>query len=88
MKAHVGTDTGKGLVHSVVVTSAAVHDSKVMGDLLHGDEKAVYGDKAYAGEDRQKDCESRGIEWCVKRKANRNHPLSEEAKSIITGMVR
>jgi transposase, IS5 family len=80
MKAHVGTDTGKGLVHSVVVTDAAVHDSKVMGELLHGEEKAVYGDKAYAGEDKQKDCESRGIEWCVKRKAYRGKQLTEEDK--------
>ena len=26
MKAHVGTDTGRGLAHSIVVTDAAVHD--------------------------------------------------------------
>jgi len=80
MKAHVGTDTGKGLVHSVVVTNAAVHDSKVMNELLHGEEEAVYGDKAYAGEERQKECESRGIEWRVKRKAYRGKQLSEEDK--------
>jgi IS5 family transposase len=80
MKAHIGTDTGKGLVHSVVVTDAAVHDLKVMGELLHGEEKAVYGDKAYAGEDRQKECEARGIEWCVKRKAYRWRQLTEEDK--------
>jgi len=80
MKAHVGTDTGKGLVHSVVVTNAAVHDLKVMDDLLHGQERAVYGDKAYAGEDRQKECEARGIEWCVKRKAYRGRELTEEDK--------
>ncbi len=80
MKAHVGTDTGKGLVHSVVVTNAAVHDSKVMSELLHGEEEAVYGDKAYAGKDRQKECEARGIEWRVKRKAYRGKQLTEEDK--------
>ena len=48
MKAHVGTDTGRGLAHSVVVTDAAVHDSRVMDELLHGEEVVVYGDKAYA----------------------------------------
>jgi IS5 family transposase len=78
MKAHVGTDTGKGLVHSIVVTNAAVHDSKVMDDLLHGQERAVYGDKAYAGEDRKQDYESRGITWCVKKKASRGTKLTEE----------
>jgi IS5 family transposase len=80
MKAHVGTDTGKGVVHSVVVTDAAVHDSKVMDRLLHREEKAVYGDKAYAGEERKREYEGRGIEWCVKRKANRGQQLTEEDK--------
>ena len=40
MKAHVGTDTGKGLVHSIVVTDASVHDSQVMDELLHGEENS------------------------------------------------
>src|SRR3972149_2398950 len=53
MKAHVGTDTGRGLAHSVVVTDAAVHDSQVMDRLLHGGEEAVYGDKAYASEEKK-----------------------------------
>ena len=41
---HIGTDTGGG-VHTVVVTDASVHDSCVMEDLLHGDERVIYGDK-------------------------------------------
>ena len=47
MKMHVGSDT-RGRVHSVVVTDASVHDSVVMEDCLHGEEAAIYGDKAYA----------------------------------------
>jgi IS5 family transposase len=78
MKAHVGTDTGKGLLHSVVVTNAAVHDSQVMDELLHGEESSVFGDKAYASEEKKQEYEVKGIEWCVKRKANRGHQLSEE----------
>lgn len=78
MKAHVGTDSGKGLVHSVVVTHAAVHDVRVMDGLLHGAEGAVYGDKAYASEEKKKEYEGKGIEWCVKRKANRGHQLTQE----------
>lgn len=80
MKAHAGTDTGKGLVHSVVVTDASVHDSRVMDELLHGEEKAVYGDKAYASEDRKREYEARGMEWCVKRKAGRGQQLTPEDK--------
>jgi len=78
MKAHVGTDIGKGLAHSVVVTDAAVHDSQVMDNLLRKEEVAVFGDKAYASEKKRKEYEARGIRWCVNLKATRWRPLNEE----------
>jgi len=78
MKAHVGTDTRRGLVHRVVVTDAAVHDSQVMDSLVHGDETAVYGDKAYADETKRAEYESLGIKWRVSRKGKRGYPLSSE----------
>ena len=75
MKAHIGTDTGKGLVHSVVVTNAAVHDSQVMDQLLHGEEQSVYGDSAYTNKARQTEYEGKGIKWCVNRKGCRYSQL-------------
>jgi IS5 family transposase len=78
MKAHVGTDTGRGLVHTVVVTDAAVHDSQVMDGLLHGEEQAVYGDSAYTSEKRKTGYEAKGIKWCVNRKGCRYYQLSPE----------
>ena len=50
MKAHIGVDSRSKLIHSVVVTPANVHDSRVLRDLLHGDETRVGGDSAYAGQ--------------------------------------
>lgn len=78
MKAHVGTDTRRGLVHRVIVTNASVHDSRVMDDLLSGEETAIYGDKAYANEVKRNKYRERGVEWCISRKGSRNHPLSDE----------
>jgi IS5 family transposase len=75
MKAHVGTDTD-GKVHSVVVTDAGVHDSQIMDDLLHGDEEAVYGDKAYADAKKRTKAEADGVDWRVNRKASRGRKLS------------
>ena len=49
MKAHIGVDTETKLIHSVVATGANVHDSVVIGDLLHGEEELVFGDSAYSG---------------------------------------
>ena len=50
MKAHIGVDSRSKLIHSVVATPANVHDSRVLADLLHGDETRVWGDSAYAGQ--------------------------------------
>jgi IS5 family transposase len=76
MKAHVGTDMRRGLAHSVVVTHAAVHDSQVMEELLYGEEKAIYGDKAYANVKKSQEFESRGIQWHIDRKGTQGHPLT------------
>lgn len=50
MKAHVGVDKQTKLIHSVVATAGNVHDAKVIEQLLHGRERAVWGDKAYASQ--------------------------------------
>jgi IS5 family transposase len=50
MKAHIGVDSHTRLIHSVVATAANVHDSQVLGDLLHGNETRVWGDSAYTGQ--------------------------------------
>jgi IS5 family transposase len=49
MKAHIGVDSQTKLIHHVVATAANVHDSVILGELLHGDETRVWGDSAYTG---------------------------------------
>jgi IS5 family transposase len=48
MELNVGVDSQTGLAHSAVVTAANVHDKHPLPALLHGDERRVYGDSAYA----------------------------------------
>lgn len=81
MKAHVGADPN-GLVHSVVVTDASVHDSVVMDDLLHGEEEIIYGDKAYANASRKAAFEESGGTWRVNRKAKRGCKLNAADKAF------
>ena len=78
MKAHIGTGTGKGLVHSVEVTDASVHDSQVMDKLVHGAEKVIYGDKAYSNIKKQQEYEGKGTKWCVNRRGSHWYRLTEE----------
>ena len=46
MKVHVGTDP-KGMVHTVRVTDAAQADINQLPELMHGQERMLFGDKAY-----------------------------------------
>jgi len=81
MKAHIGTDSQSKLIHSVVATPANVHDSQVLGDLLHGDETRVWGDSAYAGQREAIRRHAPRAQDFTQRKAQRNRPLSEEERA-------
>lgn len=48
MKGHIGVDAQNGLVHNIKTTSANVSDNIIMEQLLHGEERAIFGDKGYA----------------------------------------
>jgi len=49
MKAHAGVDAGTGLVHSVTVTAASVHDLDEITHLVRADDQVVYADAGYQG---------------------------------------
>ena len=53
MKTHIGVDVESVLVHSITATTAKSHDFTEFENLLHGDEKIVFGDKAYNGKKQQ-----------------------------------
>src|SRR3954468_22880410 len=65
MKAHVGVDAESGLVHTAGVTTGKVHDAKVMHRLIREDDRAVYGDKGYASDEKKRSAEDAGVLWAV-----------------------
>lgn len=80
MKAHTGTDAGSGVVHTVVATAANVHDSTVLGELLHGGEDAVFADSAYQSKESAQMATAAGIEWKVCARAARGRALTQQQK--------
>ncbi len=52
-KAHVGVDKDSGLIHTVKVTGANVHDVTMVPALLSGEEEQVYGDSGYLGAEKR-----------------------------------
>jgi len=49
-KAHIGIDSKQTVVHSVATSAASVADKHMLPDLLHGEEKKVWGDGGYQGQ--------------------------------------
>ena len=79
MKVHIGVDSQSGLVHSASVTSANVHDSQQLPNLLHGEESRLYGDSAYRGKKQReqlKQIAPRAKDFTNKR-AHRHRALSQ-----------
>jgi IS5 family transposase len=50
LKAHIGVDAKQGTVHSVATSAANVSDVHLLPDLLHGEERKVWGDGGYQGQ--------------------------------------
>jgi IS5 family transposase len=50
LKAHIGVDSKQGHVHSVCTSAASVADKHMLAELLHGEERKVWGDGAYQGQ--------------------------------------
>jgi IS5 family transposase len=90
MKAHVGVDSQSKLIHSLAATSANVHDSRMLPELLHGNETRVWGDSAYAGQTEVIRKAAPYAQDFTHHKGYRHRPLSagERAKNRNKSKVR
>jgi transposase, IS5 family len=68
-KAHLGVDQGTRLIRSLVLTPANVNETVVADELIRGDERAVYGDKAYAKRERRVRLKAAGIKPRIMHKS-------------------
>ena len=76
-KLHVGVDDGSGIIRKAEMTPASTHDSRVFEELLSGDERAVYADKAYDDTARRQKLKRRGVLDGLLKKGRRNRPLTD-----------
>ena len=65
----------------MATTSARVHDSQVIGALLHGQERGVWGDSAYLGQGKTiREVAPQAREF-IQEKRTRHRPLSEAQRA-------
>jgi transposase, IS5 family len=71
-KAHVGVDQGSGLIRRAELTSAKVYESEVAEALICGDERAVYGDRAYEHKERRRRLKAAGVKDRIMHRSHKN----------------
>ena len=81
MKVHIGTDK-RGLTHTLTATSASVNDFTQLPQLLHGQERELYGDRSYWSEEHRWLCREAGMRYRVNRRGTRARDLSTNERRI------
>ena len=78
-KNHINVDSRYKFVRRYRVTSANIHDSQVMENVLDKDNTAlgVWADSAYRSEKTEAMLKDRGLRSRIHRKGRRNKPLSK-----------
>ena len=87
-KAHVGVDRDTGLVHTLKVTAANVHDVTITAQLLTGEEETVHGDSGYLGAEKREEAvlrnkDGRKLRYKINRRPSQAKNLSTRSRAQI-----
>ena len=82
-KNHIKVDKDSKIITDFQVTSANVHDSQCMADLIDETDKEVWLDSAYAGKDLEAEVRevNPDVILHINEKGQKNRPLTEEQKA-------
>ena len=87
MKVHIGVDKDSGLIHSVVTTAANVHDLTPAAELLHGDEKVIYGDAGYQGIAKRPEMEGTAADFRVAMRPGNRRVLPDTPEGRLQDLI-
>lgn len=88
-KAHIGVDKDTGLVHTLKVTAANVHDVTMTAELLSGGEDTVYGDRGYLGAEKREEAVLRNSNGkTIRYKINRRSSLAKNVSARSRAKIK
>jgi len=87
MKVHAGVDKDSGLIHSVVVTPANVHDLTPAAELLHGEEQVVYADAGYQGIAKRPEMTGKTMEFRVAMRPGKRRALADTPDGKLQDLI-
>lgn len=87
-KAHIGVDRDTGLVHTLKVTAANVHDVTMMAELVTGEEDTVHGDSGYLGGEKRdgavlRNRKGQKIRYKINRRPSQTKNLPTRSKAQV-----
>ena len=77
MKMHIGVDDGLGLIHSIATTAANEHDITQVDQLIHGEEKRIWGDAGYQGVEKREEHEGKNVQWLIAMRPGKRAQLAK-----------
>jgi len=87
-KNHIKMDKKSKIITKYGVTSAEVHDSQELQNLIEPEkDRRIYGDSAYTGKEVQ-ECIPENVSNRIHEKGYRNHPLTKTQKNNNTAKSR
>ena len=90
-KAHVAVDQGSQLIRRALLTPAKVCESQVADELITGDEKAVYADRAYEHKERRRRLKALGIKDRIMHRRHKHQtqlPRWQQRRNRLIAPVR
>jgi len=90
-KMHIGLDQGSGLIRNAVLTPAKTYESEVADRLISGDERAVYGDKAYEHKARRARLKANGTKDRIMHRKHKHQsalPLWQQRRNALIQPIR
>jgi IS5 family transposase len=87
MQVHAGMAKDSGLIHSVVVTAANVHDLTSAAELLHCDDQLVYGDAGHEGIAKKPEMAGRTTAFRVAMGPGKRRALPDTAEGRLQDLI-
>jgi transposase, IS5 family len=86
-QAHLGVDEGSGLIRRAELTAAKVNESLVADQLICGDERAVYADRAYEHKDRRRRLKAAGIKDRIMHRSHKNQARLPHWRAVRNRLI-
>ena len=83
VKGQIGVDKDSRLIHSVVTTVAHVSDGMVAAELLHGEERVVYGDVVDQGLEKREEMAGSELDCRIAMGPGKRRPLPDDGEGAV-----